>query len=69
MYDAWPNMITDLKAQYSKLRNSTTWKTRSDTFYDDTNDILDDVSSKKYDTYDTWYSAFLSRYRYTLSIK
>jgi hypothetical protein len=62
-------MITDLKAQYSKLRNSTTRKNRSDTFYDDMNDILDDANNKTYDTYDEYYAGFLSRYRYTLSIR
>lgn len=69
MYNAWPAMITNLKAQSSKLRNSTTWKNRSDTFYDDMADIINDVSNRTYDTYDEYYAAFLSWYNYTLSIK
>lgn len=69
MYNSRPNLIRDLKAQYSKLRNSTTWINRSDTFYHDMNDILDDATNKTYDTYDEYYAGFLSRYRYTISIR
>ncbi|MCX6822898.1 MAG: hypothetical protein NTX91_02780 [candidate division SR1 bacterium] len=71
MHNARPNMISDLKAQYSKLKNSTTWKNRSDTFYSDMSDILDNVSSssRTYADYDAYYAGFLSRYRYTLSIR
>ncbi len=69
MYDAWPSMITNLKNTYSILRNSTARKNRSDTFYDAMKDILDDVSSRTYDTYDSYYAGFLSRYNYTISIR
>jgi hypothetical protein len=69
MYNAWPTTIANLKAQSSKLRNNTTWKNRSDTFYDDMADIIHNVSNRTYDTYDEYYAAFLSWYSYTLSIK
>ena len=69
MYNSRPNMISNLKSQYSKLRNSTTWNNRSDTFYDDMNDIIDDNNSRTYNDYDAYYAAFLSRYRYTISIR
>lgn len=69
MYDNWPNMISELRDTYSRLDRSSSRKTRSDNFYDDMADILDDKSNRTYDNYDEFWSAFLSWSSYTISIK
>jgi hypothetical protein len=69
IYDARPSMITDLKNNYSKLRNSTTWKNRSDTFYDDMSDILDDIDEREYQDYDDFNDAWVAWYSYTINLR
>ena len=69
MYDNWNSMVTTLEDNYSRLDNSTARHTRSDTFYNDMEDILNDSSNRKYDTYDEFWSGFLSWSSYTVSVR
>ena len=69
MYELRPTMITQLKNQYTKLRNSTTWENMSDDFFDDMEDIIDERSSRTYDTYDDYYDGFTDWYNYTIRIR
>ena len=69
IYNSRNNMINELEDNYSKLRNSTTWKNRSDTFYDDMQDILDDANNKTYDTYDEFLAGWSSWYSYTINLR
>ncbi|MEI7562996.1 MAG: hypothetical protein WCJ39_04880, partial [bacterium] len=69
MYDNWQDMITQLRDSYSRLDSSTTRKNRSNTFYNDMEDILNDSSHRTYDTYDEFWSGFLSWSSYTINMK
>jgi hypothetical protein len=62
-------MITELKDNYSRLDNSSTRQNRSDDFYDDMWDILDDKSNRTYDDYDEFRDGFLSWSSYTISVR
>ena len=69
LYDNWPDMIVELRDNYSRLDSSSTRKSRSDTFYNNMEDVISDRSSRTFDTYDEFWSAFLSWSSYTISVK
>jgi len=66
VYKARNKMITDLKSSYSRLRTNSTWIDKSDTFYDNMKDVIDNVSSKEFSNYGEYLDAFKSRYNYTI---
>jgi len=69
IYSSRDDMITNLENQYSKLKSSTRRQTMSDDLRAAMREIINDNSSKTYDTFDEFYAAFLDRYRYTISIR
>ncbi len=69
IYDAWDNMIINLKTTYYKLRTSTTWINMSNDLKDEMELILDNDNDKEYDDFNEFYNAFVDRYRYTVSIR
>ena len=69
IYNGRDDMITNLESRYSKLRNSSRRQTMSDDLYDAMDEIVNDDNNKIYDNFDDFYSAWLDRYRYTISIR
>ena len=69
IYDKRDNMISNLEDSYSKLRNSTRRNTMSDDLKTAMQEIIDDESSKTYDNFDDFNTAWLVWYRYTISIR
>jgi hypothetical protein len=69
LYDERDDMIEKLEDTYSKLRNSSTWKTKSDIFYDDMKDVIDDEDDREFEDYDDFSDAFAEWYSYTNRIK
>jgi hypothetical protein len=65
IYKLWPNMISTLKKDYRKLSYSSKRKNISDEFYNNMKDVINNKSSKEFETYDDFFDAFLDRYQVT----
>lgn len=66
IYDIWNDVISALKSDYPKLRNSSSWKSRSDRFYSDMDDILRNKRNASYRNWNEFYNGFMDRFNYTV---
>jgi hypothetical protein len=62
-------MITELKSDYPILRTHTTRLNMSNDLYDEMEKILNNENTREYYNFDSFYDAFLDRYRYTVDIR
>jgi hypothetical protein len=69
IYDARDNMISNLKASYPRLRTHTTRLNMSDDLYEEMGKILNNESNREYNSFDSFYDAFLNRYTYTTNVR
>lgn len=66
IYDTRKRMISDLKSDYSSLRNDDDRIDMSDTFYENMGDVLSNASNREFDDYSDYLDAFKDRYEYTI---
>ncbi len=69
IYDRWNDVITALESSYPILRNSTTRHTKSNNLNIAMGEIINNSYNKTYSTYNEFYTAYLSWYNYTISIR
>ncbi len=62
-YNTWPTLISNLRSQYPRLRNNTSWRNLSDELYENMEDVVYKRSNREFQDYDDFDSAF----RYWLS--
>ena len=65
IYDIWDNVISSLERDYPNLRNSSSWRSRSDTFKRDMKDILTDSRSSSFRNWSDFYEWFMDWLSYT----
>ena len=65
IYNVRPTLIRKLKAEYPKIKNSTTWKNMSDELYDNMWDVINKKSNRVFKDYDDFDRAFRRRFSYT----
>ena len=63
IYNVWPTLISNLRSQYPRLRNNSSWRDLSDELYDNMWDVVNMRSNRKFKDYDDFDTAF--RYRFT----
>ncbi len=66
VYTARNHTIANLKASYPKLRTNSTRLHMSNTLYEEMEKVLSNKSNRKYNNFDSFYSDFLERYRFTV---
>jgi len=69
IYNQRDSSIQNLKNTYPNLRTHTRWTTVTNTFKQNMKDVLDKKSTRTFKTYATFHNAYLSRQRYTDSVK
>ncbi len=69
IYNSWNSSITSLKNGSSNLRYNTTRQSMSDNLKTQMGKILNNDSSRSYDNYDQYQTAFSNRYEYTIQHK
>ena len=65
VYDIWDNVISALERDYPKLRNNSSWRSRSDTFKRNMKDILANNRSSSYRSFSEFYRWFMDWLSYT----
>ncbi len=65
IYNIWPTLISKLRSEYPKLRNSSTWKNLSDEFYNNIRDVINKKSNREFKDYDDFNKAFTYWFSYT----
>ena len=65
VYDIWDNVISALERDYPRLRNSSSWRSRSDTFKRNMKDVLTDNRSSSFRDWSDFYNWFMDWLRYT----
>jgi hypothetical protein len=65
VYDIWNNVISALEKDYPNLRNNSSWRSRSDTFYRNMRDVLNDSRSATFKNWSDFYNAFTDWFSYT----
>ena len=65
IYDIWDNVISSLERDYPRLRNSSSWRSRSDTFRRDMKDVLADSRSSAFRNWSDFYDWFMDWLSYT----
>jgi hypothetical protein len=55
IYDIWDNVISSLERDYPNLRNSSSWRSRSNSFQRDMKDILTDSRSSAFRNWSDFY--------------
>ncbi len=60
-YNTWPTLISNLRSQYPRLRNNSTWRNLSDELYENMEDVVYKRSNRVFKDYDDFDRAF--RYR------
>ena len=65
VYDIWDNVISALERDYPRLRNSSSWRSRSDTFKRNMKDVLVDNRSSSFRDWSDFYNWFMDWLRYT----
>ena len=65
VYDIWDNVISALERDYPRLRNSSSWRSRSDTFKRNMKDVLADDRSSSFRDWSDFYNWFMDWLRYT----
>jgi hypothetical protein len=56
VYDIWDNVISALERDYPRLRNSSSWRSRSDTFKRNMKDVLADNRSSSFRDWSDFYN-------------
>jgi hypothetical protein len=56
VYDIWDNVISALERDYPRLRNSSSWRSRSDTFKRNMKDVLVDNRSSSFRDWSDFYN-------------
>jgi hypothetical protein len=56
VYDIWDNVISALERDYPRLRNSSSWRSRSDTFKRNMKDVLTDNRSSSFRDWSDFYN-------------
>jgi len=69
IYNSRDTTISNLKSTYPKLRTNTRWANTSNTFKKDMKDVIDNKSTRKFRTYISFSNNYITRRRYTNSIK
>jgi len=62
-YNTWPTLISNLRSQYPRLRNNSSWRNLSDELYENMEDVVYKRSNRVFKDYDDFDRAF----RYWLS--
>ena len=65
IYDIWDNVISSLERDYPNLRNSSSWRSRSDTFKRDMKNVLTDSRSWAFRNWSDFYEGFMDWLSYT----
>ena len=68
IYNVWPTLIYQLKAENPILKNNTTWINMSNTFYNNIKDVIDDKDNREFQDYDDFYAAFEKRLNKTTAL-
>ena len=58
IYSVWPTLISKLKAEYPRLRNSSSWRNLSDELYANMWDVVHKKSNREFQDYDDFDTAF-----------
>ena len=69
IYDIWDNVISSLERDYPNLRNSSSWRSRSDTFQRNMKDVLIDSRSSSFRNWSDFYEWFMDWLSYTTKIR
>jgi hypothetical protein len=55
IYDIWDQVISSLERDYPRLKNSSSWKNKSNNFYRDMKDVLTDKRSASFRSWNDFY--------------
>lgn len=69
VYDIWDNVISALERDYPRLRNSSSWRSRSDTFQRNMKDVLANNRSSSFRDWNDFYNWFMDWLRYTTTTR
>ena len=69
VYNIWNNVISALEKDYPNLRNNSSWRSRSDTFYNNMRDVLNDSRSASFRNWNDFYNAFMDWFSYTTKVR
>ena len=68
IYNVWPTLIRKLRAEYPRIKNSTTWKNMSDELYENMWDVVNKRSNRVFQDYDDFDRAFRRWFTYTQNL-
>jgi len=68
IYNVFPSLIAQLKLEHPVLKSNSSRNNLTNTFYENTKDVINDVYGRKFSTYDEFFSDFKVRYNRTINL-
>lgn len=66
VYNIWNGVISSLKRDYPRLRNSSFWQSESDRFYSNMRDVINGERNPTFDSWNRFYQGFMDWFSLTL---
>ena len=66
VYNIWQGVISTLKRDYPRLRNSSFWQSESDRFYNNMRDVINGERNPAFDSWNRFYQGFMDWFSLTL---
>jgi hypothetical protein len=68
IHNLWPQLINQLKNEYSYFRTYNTWIVLSNNLYANMKDVLDDENDRKFTNYSEFMTDFQDWYNRTINV-